>query len=116
MLLTLLVELHRKVDALSDVVRGEEREDLPLENEAPIEGINYEYFQMRHGVLGVGKRYYGRLKMPTFPQRDIPVFFLAESEKLGRIELIHERDRKEWDSYVASRERVMIRNMKRGES
>ena len=50
--------------------------------------------------------------MPTFPKREIPLFFIGVDEKTAKIELIHERDSKDWDSYVTARERVLIREMR----
>jgi cytidylate kinase len=59
-----------------------------------------------------GERYYGRIDMPLFPRRDMGVWFRAETDRLARIERVHERDEKEWSGYVAARERILIREMK----
>jgi hypothetical protein len=50
--------------------------------------------------------------LPTFPKRDVAVFFVAENERVAKITLLHDRDLKEWSSYVTSRERAMIREMR----
>ena len=52
--------------------------------------------------------------MPTFPQREVPVYLEAKSENLAKILVMHDRDIKDWDAYVAARERVMIRESKEG--
>ena len=50
--------------------------------------------------------------MPVFPKREMPVFIKAISSNIGQILLMHDKDLKDWNSYVASRERVMIRELK----
>jgi len=42
----------------------------------------------------------------------VAVFFVAENERVAKITLLHDRDLKEWSSYVTSRERAMIREMR----
>ena len=53
--------------------------------------------------------------MPTYPQREIGVFFTAVDGRLAKIERIHDRDEKEWGSYVTARERILIRELKGNE-
>ncbi len=55
--------------------------------------------------------YYGRIELPTFPTRIVPVYFIYHSE-LAWIEQIHARDEIEWDGYVAGKERALIRSLK----
>ena len=50
--------------------------------------------------------------MPFFPTREVPLFFKAISKNEAKVILLHERDEKDWNAYVVSRERVMIREMK----
>jgi len=111
-LLNLLVELHRKVDELTKLVKNEVPERLELETSTEIESIGFEHFQLKEFGFKVGARYYGRIEMPIFPKRDVPVWFVAIDKGIAKIERIHERDEKEWNSYVVARERVMIREMK----
>jgi len=112
-LLNLLVELHRKVDQLTQIVKNETPERIELSYSTEIESIGFEHFQLKGPGLKAGMRYYGRIEMPIFPKRDVPVWFVALDEKVAKIERIHDRDEKEWNSYVVARERVMIREMKR---
>jgi hypothetical protein len=50
--------------------------------------------------------------MPVHPKRDVAVFFTALNENIAHIQKMHERDIKEWNSYVTARERVLIREMR----
>lgn len=83
-LLTLLVELHRKIDSLSAYVKGEKIEYISLEQEENISGIGYEYFHFDTSVLQKDKEYYGRIEMPIFPKREMPVFLKHLMKKKQR--------------------------------
>jgi hypothetical protein len=111
-LLYLVVELHRKVDQLTQLVKNERPERVALARNGRIEAVGYEHFQLETPMLIPGERYYGRIDMPLFPRRDMGVWFRAETDRLARIERVHERDEKEWSGYVAARERILIREMK----
>ncbi len=111
-LLTLVLELHRKVDDLSAFIKGEKVELLTLPYKGDVEAIGYEHFKFTADLLEEGKKYYGRLDMPFFPKREVPVFFEAIRKNEAKIELLHERDEKDWNAYLVARERVMIREMR----
>ncbi len=111
-LLTLIVELHRKIDEMNAFIRGEKQTLLELTCRADIEGINYEHIKLKDGVFEDSKKYYGRIEMPFFPKRQVPIYFRAISKTEAKILLLHERDETDWNAYVVARERVMIREMK----
>jgi hypothetical protein len=111
-LLTLIVELHRKLDALSAYVKGEKIEFLTLQESSHIQGIGYEHFKLESDALEVGENYYGRIEMPVFPKRQIPLFFIAISPSEAKLVLLHERDEKDWNAYLVARERAIIREMR----
>jgi len=67
---------------------------------------------LKEELLEEGELYYGRVSMPVHPKRDVAIFFQAESKTLAKIVKIHERDEKEWASYMTARERVLIRELK----
>ena len=111
-LLNLLVELHRKVDALEAFLKNEVPKRLSLTYEAEIESIGFEHFKLKEALLQKGKLYYGRVEMPVHPKRDVGIFFTALSEDLAEITRIHERDEKEWAAYMTARERILIRELR----
>jgi len=113
--LKLLVELHRKVDNLERLIKDEKPSRIGLSSEGKIESIGFGYFKLEDEELEVSQHYYGRISMPTYPQREIGIFFIAENPSLGKIVRIHERDEKEWGAYVTARERIMIRELKGNE-
>lgn len=111
-LLNLLVELHRKIDALEMFIKDEQPKRVSLSHDAEIESIGFEHFNLGTRALQEGTTYYGRIEMPVHPKRDVAVFFKAVSDSLAEIVRMHERDEKEWGSYLTARERVLIREAK----
>lgn len=113
-LLTLLVDLHRKVDLLTRIVQ-EKGSDLylPLEEHLRIDGVAHDgYIRVPEAHFEVGARYYARIELPMFPKRVSAFYFEALTSTHGKIVLMHEEDVTEWDVYVATCERAMIRQMK----
>ncbi len=108
-LLNLVVELHRKIDALEMFLKDEVPKRLSLLNKVEIESIGFEHFKLSEDVLEEGTLYYGRVEMPVHPKRDVAIFFKALDKSLVEIVKIHERDEKEWGVYLTARERVLIR-------
>ncbi len=111
-LLNLIVELHRKIDNLEALLKNEKPKRVSLPHKAQIESIGYEHFKIKTPDFKEDTLYYGRILMPVHPKRDVPVYFRALSPQIAKIEKMHDRDIKEWNSYVAARERVLIREMK----
>ena len=111
-LLNLVVELHNKIDALERFLKDEEPNRISLMHEAHIEAIGFEHFKLKEELLEEGREYYARIEMPVHPKRDVGVFFKAVDKTLCEITKIHERDEKEWGSYMTARERVLIREAK----
>ncbi len=85
-----MVELHRKVDELSAYIKDEKPEFVKLDTKAKIEAIGFEHFKLDRELLQSGKEYYGRISMPTFPKREMPLSFVALDSKIGEIKLLHE--------------------------
>ncbi|HIP46577.1 MAG TPA: hypothetical protein EYG95_03350 [Campylobacterales bacterium] len=111
-LLTLLVELHKKVDMLTSIIKEEEKKLLTIAHKNMISKIGYEHIMIEENLLEVGEKYYVRVEMPVFPKREIPLFVKALSENVAEITNIHEKDERDWSTYMAARERVMIREAK----
>ncbi|EDM23241.1 hypothetical protein FE773_02945 [Caminibacter mediatlanticus TB-2] len=112
LLLELLVALHRKVDELTAIVKNEKKELFPLKYKTQIDGVGFGYFRLKDELLKKGVRYYGRMSLPVFPKREVPVIFEAIDEKIGKIINMHERDEKDYNAFITARERAIIREMK----
>jgi len=111
-LLRLLVELHKKVDQLTALVKNEERQLLELEINTKICKIGFEHIKLEEDLLKEGKEYYCRIEMPVFPKREMPMFVKALDSSIAQIILLHEADQRDWNAYVTARERIEIREMK----
>ena len=112
-LLNLMVELHRKIDALEMLIKNEKPKRVSLAQEAHIASIGFGHFKLKEELLVEGTLYYARILMPVHPKRDVAVFFKALDSSLAEITKIHERDEKEWASYLTARERILIREAKK---
>ncbi len=110
--LSLLVELHRKIDRLEQILTNTTSQKSLLAHNALIESIGFEHFKLKEDRLETGKIYYGRVEMPIHPKREIAVFFEAIEDGLAKITRMNERDEREWGAYVTARERAMIRQLK----
>ena len=108
----LLVELHKKVDMLTDIIKEEERTLLELQYQNRIDGVGFDFLRFEEGMLVEEKEYYCRISMPVFPKREMPMFIKALDSHIAQIVLIHEKDQKDWNAYVTSRERIEIREKK----
>lgn len=108
-LLQLIVELHNKIDSLEMFLKDEKPKRVSLNTKAHIDSIGFEHFHLNEDIFEIGLEYYGRVDMPVYPKRDVAIFFIAESKSLAKIIKIHERDEKEWSSYLTARERILIR-------
>jgi len=111
-ILNLIVELHRKIDALEAFLKNEVPKRVPLTQEVEIKAIGFEHFKLKDVLLQKDELYYGRIEMPVYPKHDVGVFFKAESSSLVKIIKMHERDEKEWAAYMTARERILIREAK----
>lgn len=115
-LLQLIVELHNKIDALEMFLKDTQPVRISLTYTVNIDAIGFEHFSIVEPLLIKGTSYYARIEMPVHPKRDVGVFFTALSDTLAQFSKIHDRDEKEWASYMTARERVLIREMKEKKS
>ena len=106
-LLTLVIELHRKIDALSDYIKNEHKQYLPLKESADIDEIGFTHIK-----ISEDKIYYARIARPIVPKRNLSLYLRAQDERLAKIENMHEEDEADWNAYVTARERVMIRELR----
>lgn len=111
-LINLIMELHRKVDSLTNIVKNEDRVLEALSKKTPVTGLGHGFFQSEGAAFEVGREYYGRIDLAVFPTRTMGFYFEAKEQDICMIKLMHERDIRDWDSYVAARERTLIRERK----
>ncbi len=108
----LLTALHRKVDEVLSLLKNETKELIELKYTAKITHIGYEYFKLKEKILIPNQKYYARIDIPFFPQREVPIYFIAVDEQIAEILIMHDRDIKDYNAFVAARERAIIREQK----
>ncbi len=111
-ILQLLIELHRKIDALHAQINNESKSYIALDSCATLQSISHNLLIFGEDLLNAGAKYYARLDIAVFPTRKIPLFFNAVDSKTAEIYLMHGRDEVDFDSYIAARERSLIRENK----
>lgn len=111
-LFQLVIELHRKIDLLSASLQNQSKEYKTLKCDAILDSIGHNVIIFKDDVLEPDSKYYGRLDMAVFPKRLIPLYFVANSNNSATIYLMHDRDVLDYDNYIASRERALIRERK----
>lgn len=110
--LHLIVELYRKLDRLEQIMTNSVPTHYSLGYSGAVSKIGFEHFEMSKPLLTEGERYYGRIVLPLQNRRVVPLYFEALSTTLAKMTQIHPSDEKEWDSYMMSRERKKIRQLK----
>jgi len=111
-LLELVMALHRKLDDVLSLLKEETKELLPLKYSCKITDIGFEHFKLEKPILKKNQKYYGRLDIPFFPQREVPLYFIAIDEQIAEILIMHNRDIQDYNSFITARERVIIRQQK----
>jgi len=113
--LNFMLELYRKLDRIEQLLTQNTPHREPLGYKGKIESIGFDHFKLNEPMLSSGEKYYGRLELPTYPKREIALYFEAVDTDVAKIARIHSRDEDEWGTYMRSRERAMIRHLKGNE-
>lgn len=111
-IIELLIQLHRKMDALESAIKCEPKRLLALESSAKLSAIGHDLIIFEQEILEIDAKYYGRMNLAVFPKREIPLFFRALDSKKAEIYLMHNRDTSDFDAYITARERSIIRENK----
>jgi len=115
-LLTLLIELHKKVDHLEALIKHEENKGIRLQHASKIIGINFDYIKTDSYNFLEDTLYYAKISLPVFPKREIPVYIYGVSKDIAKIHLISQKNMEDWNALVAAKEREYIRERKKGEN
>ncbi|MDE7173701.1 MAG: hypothetical protein K2N70_05075, partial [Helicobacter sp.] len=98
--LKLLVTLHYKLDEIKNILTDNVRQFVKLESKENVEALGHSVIIMPKAVFQKGAQYYARIDLPVFPERLIPIFLEAIEPKVAKVKRIHERDERDWDSYI----------------
>lgn len=96
----------------ADSIESNEAIESSAQNPAILNAQNAEQkLQIPSFKISPNALYYARVELPIFPVRILPIYFIFD-KNLARIEKMHSGDESEWDSYVASKERALIRTLR----
>ena len=112
LLLSLIIELHRKIDNLENILLKKEDTRLPLNYSSPVLALGHTHLQITNLDIMPQSKFYGRIKIPVFPPREIPLYFSSTKGNIGKIDFMHNKDSIDYDMYITARERSLIRQMK----
>jgi len=115
-LLTLLVELHKKIDHLEALIKDEDQRGIKLQHSSKIIGINFDYIKTDNYNFLEDTLYYSKISLPVFPKREIPVYLYGISKDIAKIHLISQKNLEDWNALVMAKEREYIREIKKGVS
>ena len=104
--------MHYKLDEIKNILTDNVRQFVKLESKESVEALGHSIIIMPKPIFRQGGQYYARIDLPVFPERPIPIFLEAADPKVAKVKRIHERDERDWDSYITSRERSLIRELK----
>ena len=113
-LLTLLVELHKKVDNLETLIKNEKDDGLKLQHHTKIIGIHFEYIGLNDYNFLENTLYFAKVELPVFPKREIPIYLIGLKQNMAKIHLISQKNQEDWNSLVMAKEREEIRKLKGG--
>lgn len=113
--LKLLVELYKKVNELSSIIKNQHTPPKPLKFNFTTSKIGYEGFEFDNECLEVGVTYYARVNLPLFIRREVLMYFKAVTPKCAKILKISRGNEREWNAFVAESERLEIRKAKNSE-
>jgi hypothetical protein len=106
MTITLLSELHKKIDDLTKLLKGEARTFLQLGENQIVDFAWLDSIKLKG--LKSGTTYYARINLPLFRPRPIPFFFVAVDEENADITKMWPRDKADFDGYLMSKDREEI--------
>jgi len=113
-LLTLLIELHKKVDNLEAILENKKETGLKLQHSSKIIGINFDYIKTNSFNFLEDTLYYAKISLPVFPKREIPVYLYGINDNTAKIHLISQKNLEDWNALVMAKERELIREQKKG--
>jgi len=115
-LLTLLIELNKKIDNIEAILKNEDKKGIKLQYNSKIIGINFDYIKTNDYDFVEDSLYYAKIVLPVFPKREIPVYLYGITTDVAKIHLISQKNSEDWNALVMAKERELIREQKKEQS
>ncbi len=108
----MLVHIYKKLEHIENLIAGSAVQYIPLHHSTHTTQLGHGVILLDSLQLKLETQYYVRLFLPVFPVRCVPLFAVAKGEGILQIQKMAERDLKDYDSYIVSVEREMLKARK----
>lgn len=108
----MLVHIYKKLEHLENLITDSHEKYIPLKHSIHTKQLGHGAIILDSTPLEIDKQYYVRLFLPVFPVRCVPLFAIAKDTQILQIKKMADRDLKDYDSYIVSIEREMLKARK----
>ena len=113
----MLVHIYKKLEHLENLITDSHEKYIPLKHSIHTKQLGHgaiilDSTMLDSASLEIDKQYYVRLFLPVFPVRCVPLFAIAKDTQILQIKKMADRDLKDYDSYIVSIEREMLKARK----
>lgn len=113
----MLVHIYKKLEHLENLITDSHEKYIPLKHSIHTKQLGHgaiilDSTMLDSTLLEIDKQYYVRLFLPVFPVRCVPLFAVAKDTQILQIKKMADRDLKDYDSYIVSIEREMLKARK----
>lgn len=108
----MLVHIYKKLEHLENLITDVSTKYIPLHHSLHTTRLGHGVILLDSVPLVVESQYYVRLFLPVFPVRCVPLFAIAKGDGILKIKKMAERDMRDYDGYIVSVEREMLRARK----
>ena len=107
----MLAQIYKKLEHIENLISGDSARYVDLGEIAHTSKLGHGVILLVDGYkdLQIDKEYYGRLLLPLFPSRQVPLVAVAIGPQALSVTKMGERDLKDYDSYIVGVEREMLR-------
>lgn len=108
----MLVHIYKKIEHLEHLITKSQVSYIPLESIAHSTKLGHGIIILDSAQLIINEKYYARIMLPIFPARCVPIFATAKENNVLQVTKIGDQDLKDYDSYIVSIEREMLKARK----
>lgn len=108
----MLVHIYKKLEHLENLITDSSTQYIALQHSTHTKQLGHGVILLDSVALDLESQYYVRLFLPVFPVRCVPLFAVAKDNGILQIKKMAERDMKDYDSYIVSVEREMLKARK----
>lgn len=108
----MLVHIYKKLEHIENLITDSSTQYIPLKHSTHTTQLGHGVILLDSVHLVTESQYYVRLFLPVFPVRCVPLFAIAKDNGVLKIKKMADRDIKDYDGYIVSIEREMLKARK----